>query len=254
MPGKQGSPKVSVSARTEQFDLPWHLRDTFLKADGDKHSGINVNSLFCLLWFWCQTASQSFIFIDRNPCFCLATMNILVTKDSVSDPCQHLSQAPEDKMDFHGANVQKQLSRSWGQSRFYRSASDVRSHTPGVWDDALRRKKRKKYFIQSKCTGLLKVSLYLPTWSALVGDKKIFGDEWTGIQSKHWAEHRDVTGLVVLTFSQHLLNAWKNIGTAELLKNFKEISLRLPRRQWEKRIRRPPPLLLLSLQRDTGTD
>ena len=42
VPGKQGSPKVKVSARTVQFALPWHLRDTFLKAEGDKHSGINL--------------------------------------------------------------------------------------------------------------------------------------------------------------------------------------------------------------------
>lgn len=41
VPGKQGSPKVCVSARTEQFDLPWHLRDTFLRAVGDRHSVIN---------------------------------------------------------------------------------------------------------------------------------------------------------------------------------------------------------------------
>lgn len=38
MPGKHGSPNVCVSAITEQFGLPWHLRDTFFRAEGDKHS------------------------------------------------------------------------------------------------------------------------------------------------------------------------------------------------------------------------
>lgn len=40
VPGKQGSPKSWVSAISEQFALPWHLRDTFLRATGDKHSEI----------------------------------------------------------------------------------------------------------------------------------------------------------------------------------------------------------------------
>lgn len=40
VPGKQGSPKVWVSASIEQFVRPWHLRDTFLRAEGDKHSAI----------------------------------------------------------------------------------------------------------------------------------------------------------------------------------------------------------------------
>lgn len=50
VPGKQGSPKVWVSARTEQFALPWHLRDTFLRADGDKHSAVKIRLVTLITW------------------------------------------------------------------------------------------------------------------------------------------------------------------------------------------------------------
>lgn len=44
VPGKQGSPKLCTLASTVQFVLPWHFRDTLLKADGDKHSEMKIHA------------------------------------------------------------------------------------------------------------------------------------------------------------------------------------------------------------------
>lgn len=56
---------------------------------------------------------------------------------SSSDPCQDVTQAPEDSVDCRAAGVQTWRSRSRGRSHFYTSASDARFHTPALCGGAL---------------------------------------------------------------------------------------------------------------------
>lgn len=84
-----------------------------------------------------------YIWMENHLCLSLSfILEWQNTSDSISDPCPRVTQAPEDMLDSHAADVQKQQSRSWVRSRFYTWASDVHSHKPSVCGDALGVKKK----------------------------------------------------------------------------------------------------------------